>query len=1079
MSFNNITPSEVMHALRAVRSGESLRNSPLIEMDGLLLMLRDEGLPDTSQGRAWILEKHLTDLVLVELTRLRGAEGMLDAAEITPDQELMLLRQDFVAGNPDREMWGLLYSRYLGIALPQLKTIAPTLGVVSRTLTRRLERGYRILAGLLCAEELKASRELDIRPGVPARERVIVNDSAPERQVPAALSELVVAIRSDNQVVRLQPKQMAEIIRHPAADLTQFRSGRIAEWSRPRYRLDERFVNLSLLIDDGESLVGDRWGIREVLYTDLGDLLQHVPDPVLVLLGPPGSGKSTLLRRLELDIATDGLRSATEVLTFLVQLNRFPDSRPGEPLPSPHHWLSAQWADRYAGLPSLDALLEDGRMLLLFDGLNEMPHSNNTDYRRRLLEWKTFLEQLVTRSPGNRAVFSCRSLDYSAPLSTQDLRVPQIRIEPLTNEQVQHFLRLYCPASSEEVWDTISQSAQIDMLRTPYLLRLLVDHFESEGKIPAEQAGLFTGFVRHALEREIVRQNPLFKPGSLVTERDCRQVASSRKAATPYTLPERGELFQGLSKIAFAMQSAWTTGEMAHLRFDYEDACTRAECEEPEKLVRAAQGLNILDDDLAKDEVRFAHQLLQEYFAARHLTTHPDPKVVSSEWDVDIVDPAHRELIEKLAPTEPLPPLPSTGWEETMLMAVAMAPNPNTVIPELMQSNLSFAGRCASQRVLRDKLDEGLLGTLRWELATRSRNAQADLRDRIGSALALGDLGDPRFERRRGEYGEYLSPQLVEVAEGFYQIGEDEPYEYAGDVWTESMPKHKVFLRSFSIGKFPVTNAEWRHFMNSEGYGDPQWWDTESAKRWLQGVGKTASMKTQIREAMEKFLAHPTRLEEWRDSGQLATEIYDQWQRRLAMSEKQLEDHITTLYPDMQVTEPHFWRDSRFNHPSQPVVGLSWFEARAYCIWLSKQTGLAFRLPTEPEWEAACRGHERRIFAYGDRFDPLLANTVESHLHQLSPVGVFVGGDTPTGIADMTGNVWERTSSIGSEDFPYPYVSDDGRENPDTSPTVCRVARGGTWTANSVLAQASVRLTGRPDLRNYRSTGFRLVCIQE
>ncbi len=65
----------------------------------------------------------------------------------------------------------------------------------------------------------------------------------------------------------------------------------------------------------------------------------------------------------------------------------------------------------------------------------------------------------------------------------------------------------------------------------------------------------------------------------------------------------------------------------------------------------------------------------------------------------------------------------------------------------------------------------------------------------------------------------------------------------------------------------------------------------------------------------------------------------------------------------------HYWDDSRFNHPAQPVVGVSWFEARAYCAWLSAQTGQAYRLPSEVEWEAAARGFESRQYAYGPDFD--------------------------------------------------------------------------------------------------------------
>ena len=125
-------------------------------------------------------------------------------------------------------------------------------------------------------------------------------------------------------------------------------------------------------------------------------------------------------------------------------------------------------------------------------------------------------------------------------------------------------------------------------------------------------------------------------------------------------------------------------------------------------------------------------------------------------------------------------------------------------------------------------------------------------------------------------------------------------------------------------------------------------------------------------------------------------------------------------------TRPAYWHDDAFNHRPSRWWGC-WFEARAYCAWLSAQTGETFRLPTEAEWEAAARGVQCRRYAFGDDFDAARCNTFETHVRRTTPIGVFPGGETPEGLVDMTGNTWDWTSSLYT---PYPYDPADGREAP-------------------------------------------------
>ena len=171
--------------------------------------------------------------------------------------------------------------------------------------------------------------------------------------------------------------------------------------------------------------------------------------------------------------------------------------------------------------------------------------------------------------------------------------------------------------------------------------------------------------------------------------------------------------------------------------------------------------------------------------------------------------------------------------------------------------------------------------------------------------------------------------------------------------------------------------------------------------------------------------------------------------------------------------QPEYWEDGRFNHPSRPVVGITWFEARGYCAWLSAQTGDSYRLPTEAEWEAAARGQTGREYAFGERYDPAYCNTFETHIRGTTPVGVFPGGQTPEGVADMSGNVWEWTSS---QYRPYRYDAADGREDP-VDREGRRVLRGGSFYSLANDARAACRLNYVPGGRN-GDLGFRLVVVR-
>ena len=925
--------------------------------------------------------------------------------------------------------------------------------------------------------ELTAAADTDAAPTRTSR--------AASAELPADYAQLRDILRAGGLAAELPPELTARVLAIAPAtqDLTAYRLARVAWWRRPQLDqdLDRRFTRLTLVMDQGEKTQGQRWQAGAERYTDLREVLAAVDGrhPALVLLGEPGAGKTTLLRRLELDLAMAALsetlpEETAAPVTFYQPLSDFRERGEGMP---PRAWLAKRWADAWPRLPGLEALLTAGRpVLLLLDALNEMPHGGQADYEARLRDWRTDLLRWTRERPALRLLFSCRSLDYSAPLSCDDLPVPQVQINRLADEQIEDFLAHYLPRQAEAVWRQLAEDErQVDLFRTPYYLRLLTQQVGQDGAIPPGRAALFTGFVRQALRRELGRGKKLFTEGDLLSDRDRKRAVSDLPWPHPHTLPEGGPLLGGLAQLAYGMQHRGAGSEDSQIKVDWQEALGLLGVPRDD-LLEAGAALGVLEPDELRESVKFSHQLLQEYFAARRLAQAPDVGLVRSPWRVGEVPESLADTIARLADSEPLPPLPATGWEETSLLAAEMLPARQTAdyVRELVAANLPLAGRAVASAAL--DLPEALRDEICQALVDRTQDEHADLRARIAAGLALGSAGDPRFEQRMGPLGAYLMPPLITIPAGAYPIGSDAP-----DAYTDESPAHDVTLPAYRIARFPVTNAEYACFVEAGGYDEERWWETEDARAWRRG--QEASVAESRRNDYEFYSSIPkddSGFDRWCSyDSPITTEQRKNLDRIRKLSSDRLREVIVGWYPADKHEFPASWTDSAFNNPAQPVVGVCWYEGRAYCAWLSAQCGLTVTLPAEPEWEAAARGLEGRVYSFGAAFDSANANTFESHIRRTTPVGVYPSGQTPEGVSDLCGNVWEWTRSLwgrtGTDlDFPYPYVASDGRENALASFGAARVVRGGSWFFGHHLARASHRPRYLPNLRD-SNLGFRLV----
>jgi formylglycine-generating enzyme required for sulfatase activity len=212
----------------------------------------------------------------------------------------------------------------------------------------------------------------------------------------------------------------------------------------------------------------------------------------------------------------------------------------------------------------------------------------------------------------------------------------------------------------------------------------------------------------------------------------------------------------------------------------------------------------------------------------------------------------------------------------------------------------------------------------------------------------------------------------------------------------DEKPVHEVELSPFKISKYPITNAQFEAFMQAHGYEREDGWSKEGLKYRKQYNWK----------------------------------------------------------------EPRLWDDEKFNLPNQPVVGVSWFEAEAFCAWLQewlksqnfiseKET---VRLPTEAEWEFAARGKEARKYPWGNAPEPTAehANYDNSKIARPTAVGTYPRGKTPEGLFDLAGNVWEWCLDWYDEKYYAECKKRGVMKNPRNNQAgTYRVLRGGAYWNNT------------------------------
>jgi formylglycine-generating enzyme required for sulfatase activity len=234
---------------------------------------------------------------------------------------------------------------------------------------------------------------------------------------------------------------------------------------------------------------------------------------------------------------------------------------------------------------------------------------------------------------------------------------------------------------------------------------------------------------------------------------------------------------------------------------------------------------------------------------------------------------------------------------------------------------------------------------------------------------------------------------------------------YATKQYDDEINDQSLILQDYAIARYLVTNAQFAIFINDRGYEQSQSWSDAAGKAWLRRFRRQ---------------------------------------------------------------QPSQWDDERFGktRPNCPVVAVTWYEAMAFCRWLTAtlNDGYTYTLPSEAEWEYASRATTRRPYPWGlDEPDGEQANFNQMY-NGTTAVGCFSRGATPEGLLDMAGNVWEWTRS---EYRPYPYDPNDGRELLDDPAQKTFTLRGGSWDSQPLGLRACSRDYFMPG-RHFNHVGFRV-----
>jgi len=795
----------------------------------------------------------------------------------------------------------------------------------------------------------------------------------------------------------------------------------------------------------------------------------------LVLLGNPGGGKSTFVSHLAYCLAAHSLepnagllgyiagwpKSEGYALPIVVILRDFARSLP-DPLPSraePNHiwdFISARLSAENVSLardPVQDQL-EKGRALVLLDGLDEVSSEAERLFVREAVM------AFVKCYPQNRYVVTCRVMSYQPPVGKDapDLRLPgfpTFEIAPFDEQKVDRFIGAWYEELGRVEVVRKEESAALAgrlraALRRPDLWRLAPNPL-----LLTVMALVHTHKGRLPDARALLYEDTV----DLLLWRweEVRTVARGETSRLRQLLLDAGraevDLKRVLSRVAFN----------AHSQVDKaEDAEKLADVGE-QALMKALASLKAHDYTWA-DEVIQALKLRAGLLLERAPGFFTFPHRTFQEYLAGSHLASESDFGRKASW------LAEAGllWRDVILMAIGRL----VYVSSDLDKPLVLVGELCPERVTDHEVSwrkawlagDVLLevGTERVEDGELGRDLVARVRGRLVDLIAGAKLAPRERAAAGATLGSLGDPRgAVATLDGIeFCLVPGGGFWMGGREYDDEKPMRlNTYLGGdYWIGRFPVANAQFAAFVSEGGYAERRYWqEAESAGVWRNGSMGGHS-------------------------------------------------------DDRGRTGPVDW-GSPYDLRNHPVVGLTWYEALAFCRWLTEHwrakgllpLGWAVQLPSEAEWEKAARGGEKvpgskivkhlplepeerervgneepkREFPWGSEPDPNCANCDDTGIGTTSAVGCFPGGASAYGCEEMSGNVWEWTRSLwgrewGEPEFKYPYNPQDGREDLEAGPEVLRVLRGGSFVGGRGGVRCAYRYGYNPDSHN-ALVGFRVV----